>query len=132
MLFAAVLAFAHFTLTRTPFGRQIYAIGADAEAAQKAGLDTRRILLGVYLIGGMCAALGGTSLFGGRGRVFPGTVIGALLIQSVKNGLVILNADPYLYPLITSAIIFLAVLLDSVRNRMVARLGQRKIRVEAV
>ena len=80
----------------------------------------------------MCAALGGTSLFGGRGRVFPGTVIGALLIQSVKNGLVILNADPYLYPLITSAIIFLAVLLDSVRNRMVARLGQRKIRVEAV
>ena len=162
VLFAAVLALAHFTLTRTPFGRQIYAVGADPDAAQKAGLDTRRILLGVYLVGGVCAALGGiislaqigavspkfgegreftaiaaavlggTSLFGGRGRVFPGTVIGALLIQSVENGLVILNADPYLYPLITSAIIFLAVLLDSVRNQMMARLGRRKIRVEAV
>ena len=57
---------------------------------------------------------------------------GALFVQTVENGLVILNADPYLYPLITSAIIFLAVLLDSVRNQMGARLGQRKIRVEAV
>ena len=40
---------------------------------------------------------GGTSLFGGLGRVFPGTVAGAVLIQSVENGLVIVNADPYLY-----------------------------------
>ena len=161
-LFFAVLVLAHVTLTCTPFGRQIYAVGADLEAARKAGLDTRRILAGVYLICGVCAALGGiislaqigavspkfgenreftaiaaavlggTSLFGGRGQVFPGTVIGALLIQSVENGLVILNADPYLYPLITSAIIFLAVLLDSTRNQMLARIGRRKIRVEEV
>lgn len=162
-LFTVVLLLAHLTLTRTPFGRQIYAIGADLEAARKAGLNTRRIRFGVYLICGLCAALGGmvalaqigavspkfgesreftaiaaavlggTSLFGGRGRVFPGTIIGALLIQSVENGLVILNADPYLYPLITSAIIFLAVLLDSARTRMLARLGRRKIWVaEAV
>ena len=76
------------------------------------------------------AVLGGTSLFGGRGKVFPGTVIGALLIQSVENGLVILNADPYLYPLITSAIIFVAVLLDSARGEIIARLSRRKIRIE--
>ncbi len=160
VLFAAVLLLAHLTLTCTTFGRHIYAVGADPDAALKAGLNSRRILLGVYLVCGVCAALGGiislaqigavspkfgenreftaiaaavlggASLFGGRGRVFPGTVIGALLIQSVENGLVILNADPYLYPLITSAIIFLAVLLDSLRNHMVARLGQRQIRVE--
>ncbi len=72
--------------------------------------------------------LGGTSLFGGRGSVFPGTVLGAVLIQSVENGLVIRNADPYLYPLVTSAIIFLAVLLDSQRSQLLARLGRRRIR----
>jgi len=159
-LFALVLVIAHVTLTRTPLGRQIYAIGADVENARKAGLNTGRILFSVYVICGVCAALGGiislaqigavspkfgenreftaiaaavlggTSLFGGRGHVFPGTVVGALLIQSVENGLVILNADPYLYPLITSAIIFLAVLLDSARTQILARIGRRKIRVE--
>jgi ribose transport system permease protein len=157
---AVVLLLAQVTLTRTPFGRQIYAIGADLDAARKAGLNTNRILFCVYLICGICAALGGTialaqigavspkfgenreftaiaaavlggtSLFGGRGKVFPGTVIGALLIQSVENGLVMLNADPYLYPLITSAIIFVAVLLDSARGGMIARLSRRKIRIE--
>lgn len=76
------------------------------------------------------AVLGGTSLFGGRGKVFPGTVIGALMIQSVENGLVILNADPYPYRLITSAINFLAVLLDSAHSKMLARPGRRKIRIE--
>ena len=74
--------------------------------------------------------LGGTSLFGGRGSVFPGTVLGAVLIQSVENGLVILNADPYLYPLITSGIIFVAVLTDSARSGLLVRLGRRKIRLE--
>jgi ribose transport system permease protein len=76
------------------------------------------------------AVLGGTSLFGGRGNVFPGTVIGAVLIQSVEIGLVILNANPYLYPLITSAIIFLAVVTDSVRSALLARLNRRWIRRE--
>jgi ribose transport system permease protein len=74
--------------------------------------------------------LGGTSLFGGRGHVFPGTVLGAVLIQSVENGLVIVNADPYLYPIITSGIIFIAVLTDSLRNGLLARLSRRKIREE--
>jgi ribose transport system permease protein len=74
------------------------------------------------------AVLGGTSLFGGRGGVLPGTLFGALLIQAVENGLVLSNADPYLYPLITSAIIFGAVLLDSVRNALLARGHRRKIR----
>ena len=123
-------------------------------------MNAARILALVYVISGFCAALGGilslaqlgavsptfgtnkefsaiaaavlggTSLFGGRGKVFPGTLLGALLIQSVENGLVILNADPYLYPLITSGIIFLAVLTDSVRSAVLAKLGRRKIRVE--
>ena len=157
---AVVVALAHVTLTHTPFGRQIYAVGQNVEAARKAGLNPRRLLLIVYVLGGGCAALGGilslsqlgavsptfgtnreftaiaaavlggTSLFGGRGGVFPGTVLGALLIQSVENGLVILNADPYLYPLITASIIFLAVLLDSTRSRWETPGSQRRIFVE--
>ena len=60
--------------------------------------------------------------------MFPGTVLGAVLLKSIFNGLVIVQADPYLYPLITSAIIFLAVLVDSGRAQLLARLGRRKIR----
>jgi ribose transport system permease protein len=160
LIFVGVVVLAHLTLSHTPFGRQIYAVGSNLESARKAGIRTGRILVGVYLICGLCAAigaiitlaqlgavspkfgenyefkaiaatvLGGTSLFGGRGQVFPGTVLGAVLIQSVENGLVILNADPYVYPLITSAIIFLAVLLDSARNHFLASLTRRRIRME--
>lgn len=156
---ALVVAFAHLVLTRTPFGRQVYAVGHDAESARKAGLNTRAILAAVYMISGVCAGigaiisltqlgavsptfgtnkeftaiaaavLGGTSLFGGRGQVFPGTFLGALLIQTIENGLVILNTDPYLYPLITSGVIFLAVLLDSIRTRLVKKLSRRPIYV---
>jgi ribose transport system permease protein len=160
LIFAAFLALAHFLLTHTPFGRRVYAVGFNPDRALKAGLNPARILAMVYVISGFCAAvggilslaqlgavsptfgtnkefaaiaaavLGGTSLFGGRGRVFPGTVLGALLIQSVENGLVILNANPYSYPLLTSAIIFLAVLTDSLRNSLLERATRRKIRVE--
>lgn len=159
-IFGIVVLLAHVTLTRTPFGRQIYAVGADLEAARKAGINTRWVLFTVYVICGFCAAvagivalsqapavspgfgsnrefmaiaaavLGGTSLFGGRGAVFPGTVLGAILIQTIDNGLNILNVNPYLYPLITSAVIFIAVLLDAVRNRVLARRNRRRIFVE--
>jgi ribose transport system permease protein len=76
------------------------------------------------------AVLGGTSLFGGRGGVV-GTVFGAILIQTVENGLVMINADPYVYPLVVSTIIFVAVLVDSLRTDMLERLERRKIRIEA-
>ena len=68
-------------------------------------------------------------MFGGRGSVLPGTLLGAVLFQTVENGLVIINADPYLYPLILSGIIFAAVLLDTSRASLVERLSRRKIRV---
>ncbi len=59
-------------------------------------------------------------------------MFGAVLIQTVENGLVMTNADPYVYPLIISAIIFIAVLVDSIRTGMLERLERRKIRVEPV
>lgn len=158
LAFGLLLLAAHLTLTRTAFGRQLYAVGQDADGARKAGLPVRRLLAAAYVIAGGCAALGGvlslaqvgsvaptfgnnkefeaiaaavlggTSLFGGRGTVFPGTVLGAVLIQTVQNGLVVANADPYLYPLVTSAIIFAAVLIDSLRTRSLARQSRRRIR----
>ncbi|MDO8544383.1 MAG: ABC transporter permease [Opitutaceae bacterium] len=160
VVLGAVLLVAHVVLMRTPFGRQIYALGNHPANARKAGIRTQRILATVYLISGLCAALGGilslaqlgavspkfgeayefkaiaaavlggTSLFGGRGAVFPGTLLGAVLIQSIESGLVILNADPYLYPVITAAVIFLAVLTDSTRHTLLARLNRRRIRQE--
>jgi ribose transport system permease protein len=153
-LFAGILVGGHLVLTRTPFGRQVFAVGHDVEAARKAGIRTGRILAAVYLISGVCAAiaamvtlgqlgavspkfgeqkefaaiaaavLGGTSLFGGRGNVLPGTLLGALLIQTILNGLVILNANPYLYPMVTAAVVLSAVLMESLRNR--AKLGSGK------
>lgn len=157
-LAVAVVALAHVTLARTPYGRQVYAVGHDPEGARKAGLPVDRLRASVYVISAFCAGLagivavaqvgavspslgsqrelamiaaavlGGTSLFGGRGRVFPGTVVGALLMQTVETGLVTLNVDPYLYPLITAGIIFLAVALDSLRNVELARRALRRIR----
>lgn len=156
----AVILIGQLVLSRTPFGRQLYAIGNNLEAARKAGLRTTRLLASVYIICGVCASLGGilalsqlgavspkfgefyefdaitaavlggTSLFGGRGKILPGTVLGAVMLKTIFNGLVIVQADPYLYPLITSGIIFIAVLLDSLRSQFAARLSRRRIRVE--
>ena len=161
LAFAAVFLVAYGVLRETPFGRQVYAVGADPEAAAKAGIDVRRIIFTTYCISGFCAAvggivsasqvaaasstfgyqkefaiiaaavLGGTSLFGGRGGVL-GTVFGAVLIQTVESGLVMTNADPYLYPLVISAIIFIAVLIDSLRTDMLEKLERRMIRIEPV
>lgn len=147
-LFTGVLIVAHLVLTRTQFGRQVFAVGHDVEMANKAGIRAGRILAAVYLISGGCAAiaamvtlgqlgavspkfgeqkefaaiaaavLGGTSLFGGRGKVLPGTLIGAMLIQAIENGLVVINANPYIYPMVTGAVIFTAVLLESLRRRV--------------
>jgi ribose transport system permease protein len=157
VVFVLVVLVAHVVLTRTPFGRQLYAVGNHPENARKAGLRVRRLLFAVYLISGLCAALGGllalgqlgavspkfgesyefkaiaaavlggTSLFGGRGTVLPGTLLGALLIQMLESGLVMLNADPYLYPVVTAAVIFFAVLFDTTRQTILARLERRRI-----
>ncbi len=72
------------------------------------------------------AVLGGTSLFGGRGTVWA-PAIGAILIMTVQNGLVMINANPYAYPVITGAVIFLAALLDSLRSGLADRIGRRQV-----
>ncbi len=153
-LFASLLLVGHLAVTRTPFGRQILALGHDAEAARKAGIRTGATVTAVYLISALCASiaaivslgqlgavspkfgeqkefaaiaaavLGGTSLFGGRGSVFPGALLGTVIIQTIENGLVITNADPYLYPMATSSIIFLAISFEGLRKDVAERRRQ--------
>lgn len=159
IVFGAVVLSAHFVLTRTPFGRQLYAVGNDTEAAKKAGINTARVTASAYMICGVCAALGGyiliaqigrltqpfgegkeleviaaavlggTSLFGGVGNAF-GAVIGSVLIQMVATGLVFTEVNIYLQPMVQAAIIFLAVFFDSLRGSRLARLKRRYIRAE--
>jgi ribose transport system permease protein len=148
VVLAVVLVAGQWVLSQTRFGRHVLAVGHDPSAARKAGVGVAGVLLGVYLISGVCAAvgglvalaqlgavsptfgrerefdaiaaavLGGASLFGGRGNVLPGVLVGAVTIQAVYNGLNLVNANPYAYPVITGGVVFLAILADSVRNRL--------------
>jgi ribose/xylose/arabinose/galactoside ABC-type transport system permease subunit len=160
IIFAIAVIIAHIVLTQTAFGRQLYAVGNDIEAAKKAGINTDRIVFSVYVISGVCAALGGfiliaqigrldqafgegrefdviaatvlggTSLFGGVGNAF-GAVVGSTLIQMVEAGLIFANVNLYLQPMVQGLIIFLAVFFDSLRETNLRRLKRRFIRAEA-
>ncbi len=155
--FAIVIVVAFIILTRTPIGRQVYALGNDVEVAKKAGIDADRVTTLVYIVSGFCAALagfiliaqigrldrsfaegkefdaiaaavlGGTSLFGGVGNVL-GTVVGALLIQMVQYMLQFNNVNLYIQPMVRAAIIFIAVFFDSLRESNLTRLKRRFIR----
>ena len=157
---AVVVIAAVVFLRYTGMGRQIYAMGNDREAAVKAGLNVVRLTGSVYVISGFCASLagviaisqqgsvsagigegvefraiaaavlGGTSLFGGVGNVFPGTVIGVLLVQMISTGLVYLQVDLYLQDMVAASVIFFAVFVDAQRMRLLTRLERRNIRVD--
>jgi inositol transport system permease protein len=139
--FLAVVVIAAIVLRSTPFGRAVYAVGSNPEAARLCGLDVNRVLTSVYVLTGLCAGvggfilasrlnsaeavagtqyelnviaavvIGGTSLYGGTGGIV-GTVIGTLLIGVLLNGLVILNVSPYVQQLLIGAIIVGAVVFD--------------------
>jgi len=156
-VFCLALLLAHLLLTHTAFGRQTLAVGHNVQAAEKAGISSGRIVATVYLISGACAAiaaiitlgqlgavspkfgeqkefaaiaaavLGGTSLFGGRGNILPGALVGSLLIQTIENGLVLVNANPYLYPMVISGVIFAAIVLESTRNSLGHRRNNAQI-----
>jgi ribose transport system permease protein len=155
--FAIVVFIAWLFLGHTRVGRQIYAVGNDVEAAQKAGIKTKPIIASTYIVSGMCASLagfvsitqlnrmnpnfgagdefdaiaasvlGGASLFGGIGTVFPGTVLGTVMIQMIQAGLVFTQVDLYIQPLVMALIIFLAVFIDSFRNVQLKKLERRHI-----
>jgi len=159
-VFLAVVLVSYIVLNFTGLGRQIYAMGNDPEAAKKAGLNVTRLTIFAYVVCGFCAALatvialsqqgrlsasfgegvefraiaaavlGGTSLFGGVGAVFPGTLIGTMLVQMISNGMVYLQVDLYLQDMISPLVIFFAVFVDAQRTGLLKRLERRNIRVE--
>ncbi len=145
-LLLGTFAIAHFVLTQTRFGRHVYAVGGNPHAAKVSGLPLRRIRFSVYVISGALAGLagmvlaartgsglpqagiayeldaiaavviGGTSLAGGVGRV-TGTLIGALLIGVMNNGLDLLGVESYYQQVIKGILIVAAVMLDQSKNK---------------
>jgi inositol transport system permease protein len=139
-LLAAILA--HVALRYTRYGRKVYAVGGNPEAARLSGLNVNRMICSVYVIMGFFAGLGafvlsarlnsaeavagtgyeltviasvvigGTSLFGGSGTIF-GTVIGSILIGVLLNGLVLMNVSSYIQQIVIGIIIVLAVAFDT-------------------
>ena len=135
-----------FLTKKTTFGRYIYAIGGNEKAAFLSGININKIKLAVYGIAGMMAAvggilvtsrlnsaqpnagmsyeldsiaavvIGGTSLSGGIGTV-TGTVIGAVIIGVLNNGLVLLNVSPFWQQVVKGIVILLAVIIDKMNKK---------------
>jgi ribose/xylose/arabinose/galactoside ABC-type transport system permease subunit len=141
MIFFLVLLLGVFVLHYTRFGRYVYAVGGNELAAKVSGVNTDRVLIGVYALAGALAGLagivlssrvmsgspatgtgyeldaiaavviGGTSLSGGVGSI-AGTLVGVLIIGVMNNGLDLLNVSSYWQEIVKGLIIVLAVLLD--------------------
>jgi ribose transport system permease protein len=147
MLLLYVLA--HIVMTRMTFGRFVYAIGGNEEAARLSGVPVKAILLAVYTICGALAGLGGivlasqlaagdpkfgqmyeldviaavvvggTSLMGGSGKIV-GTLIGAFIIAVIKNGMNLIGVDPFNQRIVLGAVLLFAVLLDTLKRKQAA------------
>jgi ribose transport system permease protein len=141
-----VVAVAVVIANKTKLGRYIYAIGGNESAAVLSGIDVKKVKLTVYAIaGGLAAAggllvtsrldaaqpnagtgyeldsiaavvIGGTSLTGGKGSV-GGTVLGAIIIGVLNNGLVLLNVSPFWQQVVKGAVILAAVIIDKAKSR---------------
>lgn len=145
---------AHVVLTRTRFGREIYATGGNAVAAQLAGIRSDQVIIKAYVISGICAALGGlmitarleagaatagfgyelivisavviggVSLFGGEGKI-SGVLLGVILLGLVQNAVNLLNIPPNYDYVVSGVVIAAAAALDVYRRRYVEA-GLRK------
>jgi ribose transport system permease protein len=134
-----------YILRNTPFGRYVYALGGNESAARLVGIRVERIKVAVYAISGSLAALsgmiyvsrmnagqptigeawlmpsvtaaiiGGTSLSGGEGTIL-GTIIGAVLMGVLANGIVLLNVSSYWEKVIIGTVVVVAVIIDMVRR----------------
>ena len=146
IIFLAIALAGAFLTQNTTFGRYLYAIGGNADAARLSGINIRRHLLAVFCIMGALSGvsaiiytarvgsaspdagqlleldaiaacvIGGTSLMGGRGSVF-GAVLGALIMASLDNGMSLENVEPYMQNIIKGAILVAAVGLDMAGRR---------------
>jgi len=156
---AVVLVIGHIVLQYTRFGRFIYMVGGNREAAELSGISTTRVRTLTLLIGGATAGLaglintgrigsahatgfedmmldaisavvlGGTSLFGGEGGI-PNTIIGLLIFAVLKNGLNLINLDIYLKTVVTGLILLAALVINIYSLKLGAEAAQ-EIETEA-
>jgi ribose transport system permease protein len=143
---AVLFGFCYFLMGRTRFGRYVIAVGSNADAARLVGIGTKRIKVMVYVMTGIFSSIsallltsrmeaampeagsgweldviaatviGGTSLAGGNASLV-GTVLGALVMAVVRNGLNLLNVNVFWHLVVIGAIILIAVTLDTLRIR---------------
>lgn len=147
VFFVALVLVMHYALTRTSWGRHVYAVGGSVEAARRAGINVRRIYTSVFVICSTLAAVGGLLAAGriaaasqssGTGdvnlnaiaaAVIGGTslfggrgsafsaLLGILVIQAISSGLILLNLNSSLRFMVTGAVLVLAVMVDSLSRR---------------
>jgi D-xylose transport system permease protein len=147
VIFGGLVVLLDLVLRRTVAGRWIYAVGGNAEAARRAGINVTLIRVTAFVgasslaaAGGILAAsrlvavnqssggsdillnaiaaavIGGTSLFGGRGRTYA-ALLGILVIQSITNGMLLLNVDSSVRFMVTASVLALAVAIDSLARK---------------
>lgn len=120
-----------FTLTFAYMISGLFAaIGGIMCVFQMGGLINPSLGEGIEFNAIAAAVLGGTSLMGGVGKVFPGTILGALIMQMLTAGLIYLGVDMYFQPIFLYLIIFIAVFIDSLRTAYISKIEVRNIRVE--
>jgi ribose/xylose/arabinose/galactoside ABC-type transport system permease subunit len=146
LIYAAVIALVWLILTKTVFGRHIYATGGNAEAARLAGIRTRSVTIAVYTLGALTASIGGLILLGQTSIGQPASasgwplsaiaavaiagvpltggvggirnvVVGTLLLGVIANALNQFGISPYWQPAITGAVIIGAVAVDTIQRR---------------
>lgn len=146
VLMFVMFVIAWFILRSTAAGRNLYATGDNPEAARLAGINTKRLIIGVYVVAGImygiaglllaartgvgdpnagqnanlesitAVVLGGTSLFGGRGNIM-GTLVGALIVGVFRNGLQLMGVPSIYQVLITGILVIVAVSIDMLSHR---------------
>ncbi|MBZ0304404.1 MAG: ABC transporter permease [Anaerolineae bacterium] len=149
-IMVAVGLLAVFLTLKTPFGRQVYAIGGNERAALLSGVRVKNVKTITYVISGLCSALvgliitsqlvsshpatgtsfelnaiaavvlGGTSLVGGRGTI-GGTIIGAFVIGVLNNGMIIEGVSSFWQTVITGVVIIVAVIIDQIQQKLQER-----------
>jgi fructose transport system permease protein len=146
LVMLGVVAVVWYALTQTAWGRHVYAVGNSVEAARLTGINTTRVLLSVYMLAGFiygiaallvlgrttvgdplagqtdnldsitAVVIGGTSLFGGRGTVI-GTLIGAIIVGVIRNGLTLIGVDALWQTFATGILVIVAVAVDQATRR---------------
>ncbi len=151
IVFFVLAVGAHFLLKHTRFGTNVYATGANLNAARLSGVNTNKTIIGVYALVATCAALsavfissrmmtampelgigqemdviasvviGGTAFSGGVGDI-PGTVLGVLFLALIKNGILKLGISPFVQPIVIGGLIIVAVIVDTWYRRLAERM----------